>query len=522
MSNIVRMSHYTLHPSWSEAWPNDIVPLPLGRDHLPIEPARLARFPGSRVHVFFVAPETSAVRPDAVALARRFLAERPDVGIFYADDAVVASDGGIESVHCKPSFNMALMLADDYMAFPLLIRAEVFAKVAMRSEPDIQGAAWYRFCLDALAAGIGIDRIPHTLLASPTPRPKAPSGPRAETASRWLIETGQPLTLQAGRVAGTTGLRRVFAEHPAVTLVIPTRQSAPVDDDGRQGRPFIVNFLDSLGRSTYPLDRVTVLVGDDEADDTVYAGRDDRFALKRIVTRLAPGERFNYAAKMNRLWRAAETDLMVLMNDDIGVGTPDWIEALLTFAMDPDVGGVGARLLFPDGRLQHAGMFGGIFGVCAHPWYMLPAEAPTYDGWAQTHRDCSAVTGAVFATRRAPMEAVDGFDEGFSLDFNDVDLCFKMRMLGYRIVYTPFAEMTHYEKASRRSEFAPGDQVARYLRKWADVLADDPMSSPQLRDDTDRVAPRTTASAWVRERPDLFTAARGTDATDPRSAREGL
>ncbi len=506
MSNTFGMPHPTLHPTWSETWPQDVVPVPLGKDHRPIEPIRLTRFTGSRGHFFFLAPGSSAVRAEAVGLARPFLAQRPDVGIFYADDVVVAANGTVESVHCKPSFNFALLMADDYIAFPLFVRAEVFQKIVVHFDPPTGDAVWYRFCLDAMTAGIGFDRIPHTLLASPAPRPKARRKARVAAASQWLAETGQPFALGTGHAGETTSLQRVFKDHPPVTLVIPTRQSAPLDDTGRAGRPFITTFLDSLGRSTYPLDRVTVLVGDDREDDTIYRGRADSFKIKRIVTALPSGKRFNYAAKMNFLWRAAETDLMVLMNDDIAVKSASWIESLLTFALDPDVGGVGARLLFPDGRVQHAGMFGGIFGVCAHPWYMEQAEAPTYEGWAQTHRDCSAVTGAVFATRRGPMEAVNGFDERFSLDFNDVDLCFKMRMLGYRIVYTPFAEMTHHEKASRRSEIAPGDQVARYLRKWSNVLAEDPMFSPQLRDDTDRVEPRPTASAWVRERPELFAA----------------
>ncbi|WP_237479910.1 glycosyltransferase [Lichenibacterium dinghuense] len=508
MNDVFGMPPSMLHMSWSADWPTDVVPLSLGRDHRPVEPDRLAQPAGSRAHFFFVAPETSAIHPDAVALARPFMAERPDVGIFYADDAVVAPDGTVESVHCKTSFNPALLLADDYMAFPLLIRADILQKVELTFDGDMGEAGWYRFCLDALMAGVVIDRVPHTLLASPAPRPKAPRRARAAAAARWLAQAGQPFRLGEGRFGDTSRLQRAFADYPPVTLVIPTRQSAPIDDVGRAGRPFIANFLDSLKRSTYPLDRVTVLIGDDREDDTIYRGRDDPFAVKRIVTKLAPGEKFNYAVKMNRLWRLAETDSMVLMNDDISVGTPDWIESLLTFSMDPDVGGVGARLLFPDGRIQHAGMFGGIFGVCAHPWYMKRAEEPSYDGWAETHRDCSAVTGAVFATRRGPMDAVNGFDEGFSLDFNDVDLCFRMRMLGYRIVYTPFAEMTHHEKASRRSEVAPGSQVARYMRKWVDVLTDDPMFSPQLLDDTDEVAPRSSASEWVRASRDLFPVTR--------------
>ncbi len=493
------MGRTALHATWTDApWPQDVVPIPLGSDFRPIDPAHLGRFPGSGTHFFLVAPGASAVRPDAVALARPALAARPDVGIFYADDAVLGPDGAVTGVHCKPSFNPALMLADDYIGFPLLIRADVLGKVSLSSGWRHRDAGWYRFCLDAVAAGIGIDRIPHTLLASFGSRPKARRRTRAVAVSRWFDETGQPCGVRAGRADGTLEVHRRFDPYPEVTLVVPTRQSAPASPAGA-GRPFIAAFLDSLGRSTYPQDRIKVLVGDDREDDAIYRGRRDRFALTRIVTALAPGEPFNYAAKMNRLWRAADTDLMILMNDDIAVAAPGWIEALLTYAVDPAVGGVGARLLFPDGRIQHAGMFGGIFGVCAHPWYLQDAGAPTYGGWAETQRDCSAVTGAVFATRRGPMEAVDGFDEGFSLDFNDVDLCFRMRMLGYRIVYTPHAEMVHHEKASRQARVAPGDQVARYLRRWRDVLSDDPMFSPQLRDDTDAVAPREDAAAWTRD-----------------------
>jgi GT2 family glycosyltransferase len=243
-----------------------------------------------------------------------------------------------------------------------------------------------------------------------------------------------------------------------------------------------------------------VLIGDDVADDAIYRGRSDRFALTRLLTTRSPGERFNYAAKMNTLWRAAETDLVILMNDDLVVRRPGWIEALLTFSLDRGVGGVGGRLLFPSGKIQHAGMFGGIFDVCAHPWYNRDAAEPTYGDWALAQRDCSSVTGALFATRKAVLEAAAGFDESFALDFNDVDLCFKLRMLGYRIVYTPFAEMAHHESASRQTSFAPGSQISRFLRRWHDVLTDDPAYSPQLRTDTDVVAPRADAARWVSER----------------------
>jgi O-antigen biosynthesis protein len=514
---ITMRSHSAPSPAWEAiAWgtpadpkaagPNantPVVPILLDADLQPFDTRPLAADSIERADgaVFLVAPATATPCPDVLERIRAALSARPDIGIFYGDDAVVDAEGLVTSVHCKPAFNPGLLMADDYVGFPLIIRASVLAAVTPSFGRREGNAAWFAFCLDALSAGIGLDRIPHTLLASPLARPKAGRKARARVLERWFRAAGQPLTTAAGLTPDTLEIRRTLADPPPVTLVIPTAQSRPKDGDGvPTDRPHIVQLLDSLARSTYPANRITVLIGDDREDDAIYQGRADRFTVKRIDTRRPAGEPFNYAAKMNRLWRAAETDLIILMNDDLVVRRRGWIEALLTFAMDQGVGGVGGRLLFPDGTIQHAGMTGGIFGVFAHPWYKRPAAERTYADWALTQRDCSAVTGALFATRKAVLEAVNGFDEGFALDFNDVDLCLKLRLLGYRIVYTPFAEMAHHESASRTTNFAPGSQTARFLRRWHDVLAEDPSYSPQLRTDTDVVAPRADATRWITER----------------------
>lgn len=480
-----------------------IVPILLDGEFRPLDTRPLEADSIERADdaVFLVAPAAATPCPDIRERIRAALAARPDVGIFYGDDAVVDAEGRVASVHCKPAFDRTLLMADDYIGFPLIVRASALAAATPVFSRREGSAAWFAFCLDALSAGIGLDRIPHTLIATPLIRPKAGPKSRARVLDRWFRGAGLPLTTAAGLTPDTLEIRRTLADPPPVTLVIPTAQSRPKDGDGvPTDRPHIVQLLDSLGRSTYPADRITVLIGDDREDDTIYRGRADRFTIRRLDTRRPAGVPFNYAAKMNRLWRAAETDLVILMNDDLVVRRRGWIEALLTFALDHGVGGVGGRLLFPDGTIQHAGMTGGIFGVFAHPWYKRPAGARTYADWAVTQRECSAVTGALFATRKAVLEAVDGFDESFALDFNDVDLCLKLRQLGYRIVYTPFAEMAHHESASRQTSFAPGSQTARFLRRWHDVLAEDPAYSPQLRTDTDVVAPRLEATRWITER----------------------
>ena len=244
------------------------------------------------------------------------------------------------------------------------------------------------------------------------------------------------------------------------------------------------------------MDRISVLVGDDIQDESIYAGRSYPFGIRRVDTRRPPGAVFNYAAKMNSLWRLADTEYVILMNDDVVVREPGWLRGLLTFAMNEDVGGVGARLLYGDGRIQHAGMPGGLLGACVHAWIGQPAQDVTYNDWALVHREWSMVTGAVFATRRTVLELLNGFDESFSLEFNDVDLCLRMKILGYKIIYTPFAELLHYEKASRGDTLPRGDQVAMFLKRWSELLDNDPAFHPGFDMGNIFIAPAPQPDAW--------------------------
>jgi len=239
-----------------------------------------------------------------------------------------------------------------------------------------------------------------------------------------------------------------------------------------------------------------VLVGDALADDGIYTGRRWPFRFRRIITGSACNQRFNYAAKINELWRAADTEHVVLMNDDIVISWAGWLQALLTFSMQEDVGAVGARLLFPNGTIQHAGMAGGVFDLCAHAWFGEPASAPTYQNWALVHREWSMVTGAVLATRRSVLDLVNGFDERFRLEFNDVDLCLRLRILGYRIVYTPFAELTHFEKASRGDLRPRGSELALFLKRWNEFLVQDPAYHPRLVRRAVQIAPQEHVGEW--------------------------
>lgn len=468
----------------------------VGDDIIPLEPleatvgAWLARaspergvtpasLRGRETYIVF-APASALIHARFNDLVVEAIDRRPDAAVLYGDDGVAIEGRVAADVYCKPEFNLPLLLAQDYIGLPLIVRADALWDDGW---PEITSLDfWFRFCAASAAEGIVFHRIPYVLALWPDARPRL----AIEQRIAVLSEVFDEYDFVPGLVPGAIEARRRFSDHPEVTIVVPTNRSARGSLDGRA---HILSFLDSLCRSTWPLDKVHVLIGDDCGLDDFYQQREWPFRLRVTDTSRAEGERFNYAKKVNALWRAAETELIVIMNDDIIIQSPDWLQALYTFGLDSDVGGVGARLLFPDRRLQHAGMIGGIYEVFAHPWYKKEADAPTYQDWAKVHRGVSAVTGAVFATQRSALEAVNGLDEGFALDFNDVDLCLKMGVLGYRIVYTPHAEMVHAESASRDRAFAPGDEIALFLSRWRDCIRDDPMFSPHLDRSNDDVKP---------------------------------
>jgi GT2 family glycosyltransferase len=198
---------------------------------------------------------------------------------------------------------------------------------------------------------------------------------------------------------------------------------------------------------------------------------------------------------MNRLWRMARSEYLVLMNDDLVIRRADWLLALMTFAVNEEVGGVGARLLYPNNTIEHGGMCLGVQGPCAHAFIGRPEALRTYQNWAEVHREWSTVTGAVFGVRKRVLQQVNGFDEHFSLDYNDVDLCLRLRLLGYRIVYTPFAEFTHYQCASRSGMVYPPEETALFLERWKDFLSDDPAYHPRLIHSSD-ITPLRSGTDW--------------------------
>lgn len=443
-----------------------------------------------------IIPRGVRLHPTLRQMVLREAIARPDTDLYYGDEVAPRIGQNGYDIILKPELDLALLIADDYIGLPLIVRSSAM-RVLGGLRRAAKSAACYDLVLRAISLGLGVGRIAEVLGAHEHTRPKPAIADRLGVLRTWLSSSGALFDIGNGLVPGTLALNRRFTSIPDVTLIIPTRQSHPAGPRGEAcGQPFVIDLLKSITRTDYPLDKIHILIGDDVDNDRIYSGQPWPFNFRRLVTNRPDNRKFNYAAKMNKLWRAAETELIVFMNDDIVVTSANWLRSLLTFSMNEDVGGVGARLLYPDGTIQHAGIPGGLFDFCAHAWLGQPASASTYQNWALVHREWSIVSGAIFATRKSVMDIVNGFDERFSLEFNDVDLCLRLRMLGYRIVYTPFAEFAHYEKASRGQAQRPGSELALFLKRWGEFLQQDPAYHPLLTRDSFQIRPVRLPAEW--------------------------
>jgi GT2 family glycosyltransferase len=189
---------------------------------------------------------------------------------------------------------------------------------------------------------------------------------------------------------------------------------------------------------------------------------------------------FNFSALNNFAVEQTTGPWLLFLNNDVEVIESEWLTVMAEHVQRPEVGAVGARLLYPNDTVQHAGVVLGVGGIAEHAFRHFPADAPGVSRQLQVTRNYSSVTGACLLTRRDVFEEVGGFDEEqLPVTFSDVDLCLKMRRAGYLIVYTPFAKLYHHESASRRrSVEALETEVIR--ERWPEYLRRDPYYNPNL------------------------------------------
>jgi glycosyltransferase involved in cell wall biosynthesis len=287
---------------------------------------------------------------------------------------------------------------------------------------------------------------------------------------------------------------------PLVTLIIPTRN----------GRKLLATCVDSIfAKTSYP--NFEILVADNDSDDPELIAFYKRMkASGRFNVLPCPGP-FNFSAINNHAVQHVHGAIVGLLNNDLEIIHPEWLDEMVSHAVRPEIGAVGAKLYYPDFRIQHAGVITGLGGVAGHAFRCLPRHEPGIQFRPHLVHNVSAVTAACLVIRKSVYLEASGFDENIAVAFNDVDFCLRVQSLGYRNLFTPFSELIHHESASRGLENSP-EKIRRFQReieyikaRWGDRLLNDPAYNPNFSLDSEDFAfaypPRITplmGKGWQR------------------------
>jgi len=258
---------------------------------------------------------------------------------------------------------------------------------------------------------------------------------------------------------------------PLVSLIIPTRNNLKL----------IQGCVESIINKTIYSNYEIIIVdnGSDDVEVLAYLASLSTDSRIRILRDDRP---FNHSQLNNAAVNIAKGEILGLLNDDVDVISPDWLSEMVAHALQPGVGAVGAKLLYANNTLQHAGVVLGIHGLVDHVCKYFPRHYAGDFGRLGVVSSFSAVTAACLVIKKSVFQAVGGFDEkNLPTDFNDVDFCLRVRALGYRNIYTPFAELYHYESATRGYARTVETEAAKYIQeKWGDFVKADPGYSPHL------------------------------------------
>jgi len=407
------------------------------------------------------------LKPHALAQVARWLDADPSIDVVYTDEDKLDAEGRLYDPHLKPDWSPDQLTAQNYVCHLTVARRDLVASLGgLRS--DFDGSQDHDLILRLAEATDRIAHIPEPLYSW-----------RALPGSAAAEVDAKPYAIAAGRRAVADALaRRGWAgkvdesrlpNHYRPRYEIPGRPRVAVIVPTRDGGEKLERCVDSvLERSTY------------DNFDLVVVDNDSRDASTLAYLALLPARviryphRFNYARQMNLAARSVACDVYLFLNDDTEVITPGWIEALLEHAMRPEVGAVGARLFYRDGRPQHEGVM-----VGALEGYAYNVDYGGFWGRGEVVRNASAVTGACTMVRAAVYWSVGGNDERLRVAYNDVDLCLRIRQAGYEVVYTPAAELYHFEGYSRKGKEHPEDGPL-FGERWHPQEKGDPYYSPIL------------------------------------------
>jgi len=421
-----------------------------------------------------------ALTNDALYENAQVIRQHPAIDILYSDEDKISEAEERFGFFFKPHWSPEYFHGCMYTCHLGVYRTALVRQIGgFRSEFD--GAQDWDLMLRAVEASQQIYHIPKVLYHW---RVTATSVTAGADVKPWAYQAGQrALTAMAQRSPypgqaeetsepGYFRVRRELGQKPLISIVIPSAGALMADGQ----RSHLENCLDSIvTHSTYPHIELVVVDGFDLPPDTL--DRVKAFGIELVRC----DEPFNFSRRINAGVQHSQGEVVMILNDDIEITTPDWLESMLELCQQAEIGAVGAKLLFPNDHIQHAGVIILDAGP-GHVFYNLHRDDSNALLAHLSNRNYLCVTGACMMVRRAVFDQVNGLDEIFPLSYNDVDFCLKLHQAGYRNVYTPFVELIHYESVSRDCTVLPAE-LATFKARWQpylDALGGDPYYNPNF------------------------------------------
>ncbi len=425
--------------------------------------------------------------PHALLCVAEALNAHPDTEVIYSDEDKIDESGNRFDPHFKPDWNPDLLVGQNYLSHLTAYRTTRLTAVG-GFRPGFEGAQDWDLALrvtEQVSPG-QVKHIPRVLyhwraVEGSTAMQLQEKDYAVQAARRALEEhfSRRQEAVQLHLVSGRHWRCQRARPSPAplVTLIIPTRNRRELLE---------ICVASILAQTAYP--NFEILIADNDSDDPeLFAFYERMKAQGRFEVLACPGS-FNYSAINNHAVQSARGFLVCLLNNDLETMHPEWLDEMVSHAVRPEIGCVGAKLYYPDLRIQHAGVITGLGGVAGHAFKSFTREEPgTPQFRPHLVQNISAVTAACLVIRKSVYLEVGGFDEaGLAVAFNDVDFCLKIEQLGLRNLFTPFAELLHHESASRGAEDSP-EKVRRFQAeieamraRWGERLLADPAYNPNL------------------------------------------
>lgn len=424
------------------------------------------------------------IEPQCLSVVAHEIINRPSLDVVYFDEGKVNSKGMKHVPYFKPSWSPDLLLSHNYLGYGVFFRASIFKSLG-QFDSFYSEAYLFDILLKLTENTENIMHIPEVMFH----RKSLLGGVNKIKEEKKAIERALERRNENAKVyvnderKGTYLVRYKIDDEQKVSIVIPSRDQGEILD----------NCLASIHEKT-TYSNYEIIIVDNGSTESLFFDVIEKWKrkLKAELTVIKENIPFNFSRLNNVAAQQANGDYLLFLNNDVEVLTPDWLTGMVEQAQRTSTGAVGVKLLFPNDEIQHAGVLLGVDGISTHPFAKTPDSESNF--YVNNIVNYTALTGACLMVKRSIFEEIGCFDEKYVVEFNDFDLCLRLKSAGLNNIYIPHVVLYHYESYSRGAKHKDVQGFMRYrkerdmfLDQWGEYIENDPSYNPNLHRDSNQI-----------------------------------